>query len=374
MNTITVVLLAIVLSLTVTSIIVGAVIASKKHSPPTSHTKNGNSGDASSSHSPSTDKSGGDKNKGGSTSPITSNTHSTTMEDQPDSSVQILNNTSKEPLHVFFQVKDMREKWSKLGGNGKIYPPVDWGAKGMAWNPVGALMLAEAIIPKEGSITLQIPEGDKVFRIVPVDMKSDSYNPLPAGTNPMNLVSEQWPCLIEGGKDVVADASAVDGVNFSQYYELTTDNGKQAYTTFKGNPCEGIGDQFQLDIGCRNPAKVLCDGPTCDCGPQPYGCANAQQDCAFNKCSKKLFDIPTNLLKYYEKCDGGNQKGAPVKKFINDATHLKDNTPLKEFADSVNGTGDFHTYAYDYNDPGASPYLRSPYKIRVVYSDLTETN
>jgi hypothetical protein len=56
-------------------------------------------------------------------------------------------------------------------------------------------------------------------------------------------------------------------------------------------------------------------------------------------------------------------------KFINDATNLKDDTPLKEYADSVNGTGDFHTYAYDYNDPGASPY-----KIRVVYSDLTKTN
>ena len=36
------------------------------------------------------------------------------MEDQPDSSVQILNNTSKEPLHVFFQVLDLSEKWSKL--------------------------------------------------------------------------------------------------------------------------------------------------------------------------------------------------------------------------------------------------------------------
>ena len=56
-------------------------------------------------------------------------------------------------------------------------------------------------------------------------------------------------------------------------------------------------------------------------------------------------------------------------KFIDDATNLKDDTPLKEYADSVNGTGDFHTYAYDYNDPGASPY-----KIRVVYSDLTKTN
>lgn len=295
------------------------------------------------------------------------------MEKQPESSVQILNNTSKEHLHVFLQVKDMNEKWDKLSGNGDIYDPVDWGAKGMAWNPVGALKLAEAIIPKDGSITLQIPDGDTVFRIVPVDMKSDSNTPLPAGTNPMNKVSNQWPCLIEGGKDVVADASAVDGVNFSQYYELTTDGGKQAYTTFKGNPCACIGDKFQLDIGCRNPAKVLCTGPTCDCGENPYNCANNQQDCAFNDCSKELFNIPSDLMKYYKKCDGGNSNGAPVKKFINDASHLKDDTPLKTFADSVNGTGDFHTYAYDYNDPGASPYLRSPYKIRVVYSDLIET-
>ena len=145
MITSTVVLLVIVLSLAVASIILGAVIASKKHSPSSSHT---------SSHTPSQDKSC--KTEGDGSRPRISNNHSTTMEKQPESSVQILNNTSKEHLHVFLQVKDMSERWSKLGGNGEIYPPVDWGAKGMAWDPVGALKLAEAIVPKDGSSLIML--------------------------------------------------------------------------------------------------------------------------------------------------------------------------------------------------------------------------
>ena len=286
----------------------------------------------------------------------------TTIENQPSSSVQLLNNTSKEHLHIFLQVSDMNQRWKKLGGTGSIHDPVDWGAPGMAWNPAGALKLAESIVPAGGSTPLQIPDGNKVFRIFPIEMKTDSITPLPAGTNPTPHIVEQWPCLIEGGKDVVADASAVDGINFAQHYELTTDKGKKAYTTFIGNPCSNIGDKYQLDVGCHNPAKIECSGPTCDC--------KADQNCKFNACSEKLFDIPQNLQKYETSYDGGNPNHAPVKTFINKTSNLKDETPLKKFAVAVNGTGDFHTYAYDYNDPGASPYLRNPYKIRVTYSDL----
>ena len=372
MNTVTIVLLSIITVLVITGVAVSIAITQKKSTTSSSgssaHKKD--DGDHSGGDHSGGDHSGGDHSGDHKAVPEPLNSNSTTMAEQPDSSVQILNNTSKNPLHVFMGVTEMSERWTKIGGNGSIYPPVDWKAHGMAWDPIGANKTAEAIIPKGGSITLQIPSDAGTFRITPVDMKTDFTDPLPAGVNPASRASKQWPCLIEGGKNVVADASAVDGVNFAQYYQLTTEGGKQEYTTFVGNPCEGIGDRYQLDLGCRNPAKVDCNNAaTCDCNSctDPKG----NQNCKFNSCSEKLFDIPSDLKKYEDQCDGGNDNGAPVKKFINKTAHIKDGTPLKKFAVSVNGTGDFQTYAYDYNDPGASPILRSPYKIRVTYADIT---
>ena len=83
-----------------------------------------------------------------------------------------------------------------------------------------------------------------------------------------------------------------------------------------------------------------------------------------------MFNIPDNLQKYKNKSDGGNKNGKPVKTFINNPNNLKNPSDLKTFCTAVNGKGDFTTYCYDYNDVHSSPNFDSPYKIKLIYSDL----
>ena len=134
-----------------------------------------------------------------------------------------------------------------------------------------------------------------------------------------------------------------------------------------------------MDIGCRNPAKIICaKNSDSDWNPQDScSCKPHTQNCAFNDCSNMLFNIPDVKQHYYHKYDGGKTglNGEVVKPFINDSNNLKENTPLKKFCEDIQfnpnfNSGDFTTYCYDYNDTGSSPYLRSPYKISVIYTDL----
>ena len=312
------------------------------------------------------------------------------IKDQEQSTMQIINNTNENYLHVFFEVvkdnKGDKKYWKKHSGNGNIYPAVDWGklvgGVGYAWDPLGAKLAQEAVIPKGEILIVNIPDTNgKAFVVQAIKMvDSNLKKPLRwedgspnyrKGSTIKKVVS-QWPILIEGGKDMVADASAVDGINFKINYSLTTDDNKIYNMTIHKNPCKNLSDKYKLDIGCRNPAKVDCANfddnkwnpkDTCSCQP-------STQNCAFNKCSKLLFKIPDDKLKhFFHKYDGG-KPNMVVKELINNSKNLKDNS-LKKFCNDIQwDTGDFTTYCYDYNDVGSSPWFRTPYKIRLEYTDL----
>jgi hypothetical protein len=185
--------------------------------------------------------------------------------------------------------------------------------------------------------------------------------------NTICKVVDQSSILIEAGKNAVADASAVDGINFKIKYELTTDDNKIIYTQITENPCAGLDKKYQQNIGCHNPSKVDCTSDTCKCKP-------SSQQCEFNQCSQDLFNIPDDLKKYINNYDSGKpnpgQKMPPVKHFIGNYQNMKNNS-LKQFCKVLHSNyGDFTTYCYDYDDASSSPYLRSPYKMKITFSDL----
>jgi hypothetical protein len=184
----------------------------------------------------------------------------------------------------------------------------------------------------------------------------------------------------EAGKDVVADASAVDGINFRIKYELTTSETDVQMMEIKENPCNGLAEQYLVHgpnnsvVGCRSPPKVDCTGPkpgeTCDCIP-------GTQSCAFNECSMKEFDIPNDLMHFLYVHDNGDHTGMPVKSFINNESNIKQNSDFDKYCKQMHsdtwqngGNSDFTCYCYDYNDVSSSPWLRAPHKIKVVYFDL----
>lgn len=297
-----------------------------------------------------------------------------------EKSVEIVNacqpssNEQCAHLHVFLQLNNANQRWTQVGGNGQVYPPIAWGTpEASAWDPLGAKVASEAIIPPGENIVLQMPElSPPQFVMMAVKMNElDKNTPLEATMAsdfvngvPKDVAPGQQAVLIEGGKDVVADASAVDGINYKIKYELTSE-GKIKTTEITTNPCEGLDDKYKAGtVGCRNPAKVDCNGAaSCDCKP-------GTQNCKFNECSQTLFDIPDDLKKYIDSYDGGDANGKPVKTFINDPKNLKVGSALAKFCAAVNGVGDFTTYCYDYNDVSSSPWLSSPYKIKVTYSEL----
>ena len=321
--------------------------------------------------------------------PNTPNPPRDDLKDQDSSTMKIINNTSENYLHVFFEVVTDKNGdkgiWSKHNGDGKLYNAVDWAKSkknvGHSWDPLGAKLTQEGIIPKGKELTVKIPDTNGTAFVVQAIKMTDSNSSTPLvwedGANrqegTIKKVVNQWPVLIEGGKDMVADASAVDGINFKLNYSLTTDNGDDNMIINK-NPCKGLNDKYKLDIGCRNPAKVDCSKLTDnEWNPKDTcSCKAGTQNCAFNDCSKLLFIIPDNRQQYYHNYDGGKsgKNGEVVKRFINESDNLKNNS-LKQFCENIQyDSGDFTTYCYDYNDISSSPTLRSPFKMRVIYTDL----
>ena len=69
----------------------------------------------------------------------------------------------------------------------------------------------------------------------------------------------------------------------------------------KENPCNGVTKKYLVRgpnnslVGCLSPQKVDCTGSkpgeTCNCIP-------GTQNCAFDECSVKEFNIPSNLMNY----------------------------------------------------------------------------
>lgn len=288
------------------------------------------------------------------------------IQSQPKSSLQIVNCTSESPLHVFLGTRT--NAWVKLGGSPEaaVNGAIDWGKRDLpAWDPVGAGLLSEAVIPRGGFLVLGLPSDMQghAFRVTPLKLRNNDSTPLTSSAMAHTRVVKQWPILLEGGQDVVADSSAVDGINFKMKYELTSDGGAIKTMEVHQNPCQGLDSKYLLDVGCRCPASVDCPKsmPTCECHP-------STQICKFNKCSDILFSVPANLDRYFNEYDGGED----VKKFINRSSNLKPDGALSRYCQALQAnSGDFTAYCYDYNDLSSSPWLRSPYKMRVTYTDLT---
>jgi hypothetical protein len=293
------------------------------------------------------------------------------------------NNTSEDFLHVFVQIQGTVEI-KKHGGNGEIHKPVDWSHH--AWDPIGAKVMAEAIIPKNEYIIMDLPPAPPkvAFQFIAIKMR-DSKNNIPlalkdaikskSGNVPAQVI-KQWPILLEGGKDMVADSSAVDGINFRMTYGLTTIDGYKEMKINK-NPCERLDKKFHMDVGCINPVRHICgNSSTVTCCPDDNNddeCIPKSQDCKFNDCTRNLFEIPTNLSKYINNYDGGknNSPPGPVKKYVNDEKNIKKDTPLSKFCEDIHyNHGDFTPYCYDYNDTTSSVILATPYNIKIIYSDL----
>ena len=258
--------------------------------------------------------------------------------------------------------------WVKREGTvgSAIFPQVSWKPKsegGVGAAAFGAKIMQQCVIPHGGYILLALPPKTSPFQIVPWGMKRKVSTRLTTIEDLHSSQGSQRAVLVEGAQDFVCDISAVDGVNFGVEYRLTSDppgSGTVLHTTMKSNPCTA--DKFKLDFGCQSP--LGCSIPTCDCMP-------GTQKCKFNKCSEDVFDIPDKLSKYKSEYDRGNLDTptiAPVKKFVN-GHHFKSNHPMIHYCDAVNGTGDFTSYCYDYDDTNSSPYLRDPYKIQLRFFD-----
>ena len=113
------------------------------------------------------------------------------IETQNDNSIQIVNNTSENPLHVFFQLNNIQQRWEKIGGssNTTSHPPVNWGTTFYnnqnnpyehSWAPLGAKIASEIIIPLNGFIILKFPDLDPPqFVSMAIKMKNQNdYYPL----------------------------------------------------------------------------------------------------------------------------------------------------------------------------------------------------
>ena len=321
-----------------------------------------------------------------------SSTGPTPVENQSSGTMQVINSTSESPLHVFAQTPG--SEWVKVGGNGQVYPAVNWYSK--AWNPVAAHRMSEIILQKGEWIVLTIPEDLGTMIMMPVLFKGSRIDPLTIADVPNinNLVyTNQYPTLIEGGTDKVLDVSCVDGANLRVSLDFTTKDkaGKVAIERIRinKNPCDGIDGANQQ--GCINPTKTC--GPTADC-------CEGTQKCKFNTCSEKFFDIKDDLRQFIGKfdCPGTNpdqccssltcpaicnnqcssdscndsKKGQQrVKTFINNPDNIKVGSQLGKFCNNVRfGPEITKAYCYDYNDTSSSIYLRDPYKFRAEYFDL----
>lgn len=320
------------------------------------------------------------------------------IENQSVSSMQLVNDTNENFLHVMIECKDKTQTFKildKSGDDAVIYPPVAW-LDDKSWDPLGSKILAEAIIPKNGYIIFSI-DGLSTFTMAALKMVTDNNVPLSIddaenkcdppsddiGGQTLCKVLFQTPLLFEGAKNAVADISGVDGINFRVRYSLTTSPGGEVKTMeIKKNPCQNIDQKYHRGVGCWSPIKVDCGNTSsATCKVMEPGNISTQ-NCKFNNCSQNLFNISQNLIKYIDKYDGAGGPNSPynnwsdypevVKPFINDSSNLKDNSDQKNYCDDMQFEQDnFTTYCYDYNDNDSSKTLADPYKAKIVFMDLS---
>ena len=302
-----------------------------------------------------------------------------TMAAQPGSTVQIINNTSESPFHVFLEYSNLNLVGKLLdhpaldppaGGPWKIltasspgvtlgapvqYYPADSGVPGKKADPVaiGSATWQELIMPNRGdAVILSIPNftPGQPWSVRPLKYR----NGRPCGGSEGDC---GMPILIESGKDMVGDMSAVDGVNFLLCYELTTKGGPTTID-FKTNPCAAVGRNPR---GCTNPSvdgifdPALVKSSAC----LPAGSAHCwlSDPCPAGTCNL------TGASKAW--CDAVTDGQC-----ANSSSHWTDAQRGSGGPDQCAKNNMFTTYCYSHNDATSSPYFSAPYKMKLVYSDL----
>lgn len=249
---------------------------------------------------------------------------------QPDSSVKITNLTTEDPFYVFLPYSNDALNpppvgWTKLSGTGDIGTPTVFGKGGQPATDVGAGTWQILTMNQGDTITMKIPDFTKgqAWTIRPLKKINGKF--CTGGTGDCGM-----PTLIEAGKDMVGDMSAVDGVNFLLDYTLSSKGawgkpGKVASDVrinFSTNPCTAIGAPSTK--GCHNPAVdgQFKPGTTWKSPPCPAGVCNL-------------------VGKSKTWCD---------------AIHTGQQPPW--------------TYCYSHDDAGSSPSFDAPYIMSLTYRDL----
>ena len=248
------------------------------------------------------------------------------IHDQPDHSIQIINQTS-DVLSLFIFNSDPTHRtnpnssWHNTNDtNGEegvtIFEPVDWGNGDAApWDPLGAEYATQVNIEKGNKVILKIPKGlydpggggqrNNQFIIKPIKLNTtgritEKYIPEDGPMSIKTVVPTQVPNFFELGEGAVSDSSGVDGVNYRISYELTSDEENPIKTNISENPCPPPGEGgVQLDIGCSNPVKNGCLNFEGGTDPKATASCKGDQNCAFNKCSQRYFMDPNENDEYF---------------------------------------------------------------------------
>lgn len=302
------------------------------------------------------------------------------MTAQPPSTVQIINNTTEAPFHVFFEYANYAgmtldppdRPWAIQSASPGVvlrapvsYYPQDAPPPGatppfVSPNAIGAGTWQELIMPARGDAAiLQIPNYPKhqAWSIRPLKFH-DATHPCQSDEGDCGM-----PILIESGKDMVGDMSAVDGVNFLLCYEFTTRDGSSpvgvsSIIDFKKNPCRAAGLNVK---GCRNPSVDGIFIPslvgTSECFPAGDIHCWLSAPCPAGTC---------NLTAQSQQwCDAIHEGQC-----ANSSSTWTDKQRGEGGPPSCSDHNLFTTYCYSHDDATSSPYFSSLYKMKLVYSDL----
>ena len=317
-----------------------------------------------------------------------------TLESQSANTVQLVNNTTEDPLHVYVEYANFNKTAT---GNNSLDPPSSY------WNIhdyVGTSAISAPIgfyptinIPSGVTTSIQDPNdvGSGTWQIVTMTPGSSIILDIPefkAGQpwslRPVKYITQNGklqacnnnggdcgkPILIECGKDMVGDMSAVDGVNFLARYEFSSRQGPSVID-FNTNPCQAIG--AKSNKGCINPSvdgifsPALVNTPQClEVDGDGHKVVSKRGTCWVSlPCPAGTCNLTGKSLAW---CDSihcgqcanstsrwseGQRAGGPT---------------------SCSGSNSFTTYCYSHDDATSSPYLSPPYKVKVIYSDLVAGN
>jgi hypothetical protein len=302
------------------------------------------------------------------------------MTAQPGATVQIVNNTTEAPFHVFLEYANFNQAsghptlnppaapWTILTASPGVairapvnYYPADALPPGVTPpiappNAVGSATWQELVMPNRGDVAvLQIPAftHGQPWSVRPLKFYGNPPRPCGGAEGDCGM-----PILIESGFDMVGDMSAVDGVNFLLCYEFTTRGGAQSIMNFKTNPCRAAGMNIK---GCTNPSVDGLFNPalvgTAGCLPAGSSHCWLSLPCPAGTCNM------TGKSKAW--CDAIHDGQC-----ANSASTWTDAQRGSGGPDSCSKHNLFTTYCYSHDDATSSPYFSSPYKMKLVYSDL----